>query len=152
MAWQIRMHIIEANLAAITDQPKGEFLPPRTPSHRKTRQQRNSELLSASAATEHVIRKKWGRRNYYHFKKCGKGSDLSKWKLAPTSCSAILARRDADWLAKGASSVPVEVAERCEDDDEDPFGHGRALDDRAEESAHAVGPSEYHVNTLVWAG
>ena len=63
-----------------------------------------------------------------------------------------LARHDAHWLAMGASSVPVEVAERCEDDDEDPFGHGGALDEREEESAqsaHEAGPSEYHVTTLV---
>ena len=32
LAWQVRMRIIEANLASITKQ---EFLPPRTPSHRK---------------------------------------------------------------------------------------------------------------------
>ena len=36
MAWKVRMRIIEANLAAITDHPKNEFLPPRTQSHRKT--------------------------------------------------------------------------------------------------------------------
>ena len=152
MAWQVRMRIIEANLATITDQPRREFLPPRTPSHRKTRQQRKSELLSAIVAIEHVIKRRLGRRNYYHCEKCGKGGRLSKWKLAPTSCSAILARHDAHWLAKGASSAPAETAERCEDDDEDPFRHGRALDEREEESArsaHEANPTDYRVNTLV---
>ena len=45
-AWQVRMRIIEANLAAITDQPKRDFLPPRTLSHRKTKQERKSDLLA----------------------------------------------------------------------------------------------------------
>ena len=36
---------------------------------------------------------------------------------------AILARHDAQWLAKGASNVPAETGDG-EDDDEDPFGHG----------------------------
>ena len=35
MAWQVRMRIIEANLAAFSGQPNREFLPPRTPVHRK---------------------------------------------------------------------------------------------------------------------
>ena len=30
----------------------------------------------------------------------------------------------------GASSAPLEVAVRSEDGDEDPFGHGGALDER----------------------
>ena len=47
MAWQVRMGIIEANLAAFTDQPKREFMPPRVLVHRKIRQERTSELLSA---------------------------------------------------------------------------------------------------------
>ena len=37
MAWQVRMRIIEANLAAFSAQPKREFLPLRTPDHRKKR-------------------------------------------------------------------------------------------------------------------
>ena len=36
MEWQVRMCLFEANLAGITDPPKREFLPLRTPSHRKT--------------------------------------------------------------------------------------------------------------------
>ena len=146
MAWKVRMRIIEANLAAVTDQPKREFLPPRTPSHGKTRQQTKSELLSAIAAMGHVIKRKWGRRNSYHFEKCGKGGSLSKWKLTPTSCSAILARHGALWLAKGASSAPAETSERGEDDDEDPFGHGGALDEREEESAVLGGGVLHHTH------
>ena len=61
MAWQVRTRIIEANLAAIIVQPKREFLPPRTPSHRKTRQERKSELLSAIAAIGHDIKRKCGQ-------------------------------------------------------------------------------------------
>ena len=150
MAWQVRMRIVEANLAAITDQPKREFLPQRTPSHRKTRQRRKADLLSAIAAIGHVVKRKWGRRRYCHCEKCGKGGSISKWKPAPTSCSAILARHDAQWLAKGESSERAPVAERCEDDD-DPFGHGAALDEGEEnvQGAQEAGLSEYHVNTLV---
>ena len=51
MAWQVRMRIIEAYLAAITDQPKREFLPHRTPVTGK----RDSRV-------EHVIKGNWGRR------------------------------------------------------------------------------------------
>ena len=93
----------------------------------------------------------WGRRNYYHCEKCGKDGSLSKWKLAPTSCFAILARHDAHWLSQGASNVPAETGDG-EDDDEDPFGYGRALDERVEDSArsaHEANPTDYHVNTLV---
>ena len=65
---------------------------------------------------------------------------------------AILARHDAHWLAKGASNEPAGKGDGCEDDDEDPFGHGGALDEREEESArsaHEANPTDYHVNTLV---
>ena len=84
-------------------------------------------------------------------KKCCKCGSLSKWKLAPANCFAILARHDAHWLAKGASNVPAETGDG-EDDDEDPFGYGGALDEREEESAqsaHEANPTDYHVNTLV---
>ena len=40
MAWQVRMRIIEANLAASSGQSMREFLPPRLPVLRKTRQQK----------------------------------------------------------------------------------------------------------------
>ena len=47
MAWQVRMRIFEANLAAFSAQPKCEFSPPRTPAQRKTRQQKRNELCVA---------------------------------------------------------------------------------------------------------
>ena len=55
------------------------------------------------------------------------------------------------WLAKGASNVPAETGDD-EDDDEDPFGHAGALDERDKEgarSAHEADPTDYNVNTLV---
>ena len=55
MAWQIRMRIIEANLAAFLGQPKREFLPPRTPSHRKTKHQKRHELLETLASMGHLV-------------------------------------------------------------------------------------------------
>ena len=142
MAWQVRMRIVEANLAAITDQPKREFLPQRSPCHRKRKQQRKADLLSAIAATGHVAKRKWRKRRYCHCEKSGRGGSISKWKLAPTSCSAILARHDA--------REPAPVAERCEDDD-DLFVHGAALDEGGEnvQGAQEADFSEYHVNTLV---
>ena len=76
MAWQVRSRIIEANLAAITDQPKCDFLPPRAPNHRKTGQQRRCELLTDIASMVHAIKRKWGRRKFYHCEKCGSGGSL----------------------------------------------------------------------------
>ena len=45
VAWQVRLRIIEANLAAFSGQPKCEFLPSRTPAHRKMKQQKRHGLL-----------------------------------------------------------------------------------------------------------
>ena len=50
VVWQVRMRIIEANLAAFSAQPKREFLPPRTPAHRKTRQQKSNKLPETLAS------------------------------------------------------------------------------------------------------
>ena len=47
--------------------------------------------------------------------------------------------------------APAETGDG-EDDDEDPFGYGGALDEREEESArsaHEANPTDYRVNTLV---
>ena len=52
--------MIETNLAAISGQPKREFLSPRTPA-----QQKRNELLETSASVKHVIKRRWGRREIY---------------------------------------------------------------------------------------
>ena len=103
IAWKVRMRIIEANLAAITDQPKL-----RIPAAARAESQENQTGEEIGTAECHCgnwgmtsLRRKWGRRNYYHFEKCGNGGSLSKWKLAPTSCFAILARHDASLVGKG---------------------------------------------------
>ena len=59
--FEMRGDIIEANLAAIFAQPKREFLPMRTPAHRKTRQQRMSEPLELLHVSGHVLKRRLGK-------------------------------------------------------------------------------------------
>ena len=56
-----RGNIIEANLAAIFAQPKREFFPLRPPAHRKTRQQRRSELLELLHVSGQVLKRRSGK-------------------------------------------------------------------------------------------
>ena len=60
--WHVRSggNIFEANAAAIFAQPKCEFLSPRTPAHRKTRQQRSCELQGAATRFWPCAQKKVG--------------------------------------------------------------------------------------------
>ena len=69
--WQNRMRIIEAHLAAFSGQPQREFLPPRTPVHRKTRQQQRNELLETQASVQHAIIILCGRREIDRCAICG---------------------------------------------------------------------------------
>ena len=59
--FDMRGDIIEANLAAIFAQPKREFLPMRTPAHRKTRQQRRVEPLELLHVSGHVLKRRSGK-------------------------------------------------------------------------------------------
>ena len=58
--FEMRGNIIEAHLAAVFAQPKREFLPLRPPAHRRTRQQRRSELLEQLRVSGHVIKRRSG--------------------------------------------------------------------------------------------
>ena len=151
MAWQVRMHIIEANLAAITDQPMREFLPPLTLSHRKNRQERKSELLSGIAAMGHdIVKKNWADAIITTAKSVVSAA-ASAYGNSPLRAALQSWPATTPIAAKGANNVPAETGDG-EDDDEDPFGHGGALDEREEESArsaHEANPTDYHVNTLV---
>ena len=110
IAWQVRMRIIEANLAAFFGHPMREFLPPRTPAHRKTGQQKRNELLETLASMGHAIRRRWSRREFYRCARCG--------------CNPGTGGRS---MGGNALRVPTAPTERCSDD-EDPFGYGGALD------------------------
>ena len=153
MAWEIRMRIIEANLGAFSGQPKREFLPPCTPSHRKTRQQKRNELLETSASMEQLIKRRWSRCESYRCARCGRAGCLQRWKFELTACSAVLARHDDRWVEESTMRVHKALAEKCSAD-EDPFSHGGALDaeeeesDRNERTGHDS-PEEYHTNKLV---
>ena len=84
-----------------------------------------------------------------------RAGSLPNWKLEPTKCSAILARHDHRWVDTPAIRVPMAPTERCRDD-EDPFGHGGALDAEEESGASTRRPrneleptEEHHVSKLV---
>ena len=151
MAWQVRMRIIEAYLAAITDKPKREFLPYRTPVTGK-RDSRGNLNCSVSLRQWSTSPKETGAD--------ATGSTAKSGAKAAASANGSWTPRAGlqswpDMMPTGwrrARAVPAETAERCEDDDEDPFGYGGALDEREEESAHEAGPSACHVNTLVLGG
>ena len=82
VAWQVRLRIVEANLAAISGQPKREFLPPLTPSYRKTRQEKRNELLETIASMGHLIRRRWDRREIYRCARCGRAGCLQRGGLS----------------------------------------------------------------------
>ena len=94
MTWQVRTRVIEANLAAFSAQPKREFLPPRAPGHRKTRQQKINELLETLASMEHAVKSRSSKREICRCARCSRAGSLQSWKLEPTTCTAILARHD----------------------------------------------------------
>ena len=97
----------------------------------------------------HVIKRRWSRREIYRCARCGRAGSLQSWKLEPATCVAVLARHDDRWVETPTIRVPMAPAERCSDD-EDPFGHGGALD--AEEASDASTQrqrKEHEVNKLL---
>ena len=109
MAWQVRMRIIEAKLAAFSGQPKREFLPP-VLRVTETRQQKRIELLGTLTSMGHLISRRWCRREICHCARCGRAGCLQRWKLELTTCTAVLARHDDRWVEESTIRVSIRGA------------------------------------------
>ena len=102
----------------------------------------------------HEIKRSWGRCEICRCARCGRAGRVQSWKLEPTTCTAILARHDERWVETPTFCVLTAPTERCSDD-EDPLGHGGALDAEKESGASTQRQRsgheslEEHVNKLV---
>ena len=113
---------------AFSAQPKLEFLPPRTPVHRKTRQQKRNELLEPPQPLQDTRSKEEAAdEKSFRCARRGRAGSFPTWEQEPTTCSAMLAVHEYGWVVAPTCHVPFAVAERSSDD-EDPFDHGGALE------------------------
>ena len=89
MAWQVRMCIIEANLAALSGQPKREFKPARMhqPTGKRGSRQRNDLLETPRHQWEHAIKRRWSRREIYRCARCGRAGNPKTGNLSPRLCN-----------------------------------------------------------------
>ena len=76
----------------------------------ETRQQKRIELLETLTSMEHLISRRWSRREICRCARCGRAGCPQRWKLELTTCTAVLARHDDRWVEESTIRVSIRGA------------------------------------------